>query len=49
MPSETRYWLLALILLLDMKRWQCNVCPVPPIDAKPLVENSFKGQWLSDL
>jgi cytochrome c-type protein NapB len=29
---------------LDMKRWQCNSCHVPQIDAKPLVENIFKGQ-----
>lgn len=28
---------------LDMKRWQCNSCHVPQIDAKPLVANSFKG------
>ena len=28
---------------LDMKRWQCNSCHVPQIDAKPLVENVFKG------
>lgn len=30
--------------VLDMKRWQCNSCHVPQIDAKPLVENIFKGQ-----
>ena len=24
-------------------RWQCNSCHVPQIDAKPLVENVFKG------
>lgn len=29
--------------VLDMQRWQCNSCHVPQIDAKPLVENSFKG------
>jgi cytochrome c-type protein NapB len=29
--------------VLDMKRWQCNSCHVPQIDAKPLVENVFKG------
>ena len=28
---------------LDMRRWQCNSCHVPQVDAKPLVENSFKG------
>jgi cytochrome c-type protein NapB len=27
----------------DMKRWQCNSCHVPQVDAKPLVENVFKG------
>jgi cytochrome c-type protein NapB len=31
------------VLELDMKRWQCNSCHVPQVDAKPLVENSFKG------
>ena len=30
-------------LVLDMTRWQCNSCHVPQIDAKPLVENIFKG------
>ena len=29
--------------VLDMKRWQCNSCHVPQIDAKPLVENIFVG------
>lgn len=29
--------------VLDMQRWQCNSCHVPQIDAKPLVENVFKG------
>lgn len=29
--------------VLNMKRWQCNSCHVPQIDAKPLVENVFKG------
>lgn len=28
---------------LNMQRWQCNSCHVPQVDAKPLVENSFKG------
>ena len=28
---------------LDMKRWQCDSCHVPQVDAKPLVENAFKG------
>lgn len=28
---------------LDMRRWQCNSCHVPQVDAKPLVENQFKG------
>jgi cytochrome c-type protein NapB len=32
--------------VLDMKRWQCNSCHVPQIDAKPLVENIFKGNAL---
>ena len=31
-------------LELNMKRWQCNSCHVPQVDAKPLVENSFKGK-----
>ena len=26
---------------LDMKRWQCNSCHVPQVDAKVLVENVF--------
>lgn len=29
--------------VLDMRRWQCNNCHVPQVDAKPLVENKFKG------
>ena len=29
--------------VLDMKRWQCNSCHVPQIEAQPLVENVFKG------
>lgn len=29
--------------VLDKSRWQCNSCHVPQIDAKPLVENVFKG------
>lgn len=29
--------------VLNMQRWQCNSCHVPQIDAKPLVENTFKG------
>ena len=29
--------------VLDNARWQCNSCHVPQIDAKPLVENVFKG------
>lgn len=28
---------------MNMTRWQCNSCHVPQVDAKPLVENSFKG------
>lgn len=28
---------------LDRRRWQCNSCHVPQIDAKPLVENIFKA------
>lgn len=28
---------------LDMRRWQCNNCHTPQVDAKPLVENKFKG------
>jgi cytochrome c-type protein NapB len=28
---------------LDMKRWQCDSCHVPLVDAKPLVDNYFKG------
>ncbi len=28
---------------LDMLRYQCNTCHVPQVDAKPLVENNFKG------
>ena len=29
--------------VMNMTRWQCNNCHVPQVDAKPLVENSFKG------
>lgn len=29
--------------VMNMTRWQCNTCHVPQVDAKPLVENSFKG------
>lgn len=28
---------------IDMRRWQCNSCHVPQVDAKPLVDNQFKG------
>jgi nitrate reductase (cytochrome), electron transfer subunit len=28
---------------LNMRRWQCNSCHVPQVDAKPLVDNDFKG------
>jgi cytochrome c-type protein NapB len=28
---------------LNMKRWQCNSCHVPQVEAKPLVENTFQG------
>ena len=28
---------------LNMLRYQCNSCHVPQVDAKPLVENNFKG------
>lgn len=28
---------------LNMARWQCNSCHVAQVDAKPLVENEFKG------
>jgi len=28
---------------MNMSRWQCNTCHVPQVDAKPLVENTFKG------
>lgn len=28
---------------LHKSRWQCNSCHVPQVDAKPLVENIFKG------
>jgi len=27
---------------LDMKRWQCDSCHVPQVDARPLVGNDFK-------
>ena len=29
--------------VMNMSRWQCNTCHVPQVDAKPLVDNSFKG------
>ena len=29
--------------VLLMSRWQCNTCHVPQVDAKPLVENAFRG------
>lgn len=29
--------------VMNMTRWQCNNCHVPQVDARPLVENSFKG------
>ncbi len=29
--------------VLDMQHWQCNSCHVPQIDAKPLVENTFRS------
>lgn len=29
--------------VLDMTRWQCNTCHVPQVDAKPLVDNTFRG------
>lgn len=29
--------------VLDMTRWQCNSCHVQQVDAKPLVDNTFKG------
>ena len=29
--------------VLNMTRFQCNSCHVPQVDAKPLVDNSFKG------
>jgi nitrate reductase (cytochrome), electron transfer subunit len=28
---------------LNMHRYQCNSCHVPQVDARPLVENEFKG------
>jgi nitrate reductase (cytochrome), electron transfer subunit len=28
---------------LSMRRYQCNSCHVPQVDAKPLVENDFRG------
>jgi cytochrome c-type protein NapB len=28
---------------LNLARWQCDSCHVPQADAKPLVENTFKG------
>ena len=33
----------SVALTLDMKRWQCNSCHVPQVDAKPLVGNVFQG------
>lgn len=29
--------------VLNMTRWQCNSCHVQQVDAKPLVENTFKA------
>jgi cytochrome c-type protein NapB len=29
--------------VMNMTRWQCNSCHVPQVDAKPLVDNTFKG------
>jgi len=29
--------------VLDMMLWQCNNCHVPQVAAKPLVENTFRG------
>jgi cytochrome c-type protein NapB len=29
--------------VMNMTRWQCNNCHVPQVDAKPLVDNTFKG------
>ncbi|MBE0474955.1 nitrate reductase cytochrome c-type subunit [Rhodoferax sp.] len=29
---------------LDMKRWQCDNCHVPQVDAKPLVGNDFTNR-----
>ncbi|RLJ68439.1 nitrate reductase cytochrome c-type subunit [Sulfurisoma sediminicola] len=29
--------------VVNMTRWQCNSCHVPQVDAKPLVDNTFKG------
>jgi nitrate reductase (cytochrome), electron transfer subunit len=28
---------------MNMTRWQCNSCHVGQVDAKPLVDNTFKG------
>jgi nitrate reductase (cytochrome), electron transfer subunit len=28
---------------MNMTRWQCNTCHVGQVDAKPLVDNTFKG------
>jgi cytochrome c-type protein NapB len=28
---------------LNMRRYQCNSCHVPQVDAKPLVDNDFRG------
>ena len=29
--------------VVNMSRWQCSTCHVPQVDAKPLVDNGFKG------
>lgn len=29
--------------VMNMTRWQCNNCHVGQVDAKPLVDNTFKG------
>jgi cytochrome c-type protein NapB len=29
--------------VMNMTRWQCNSCHVGQVDAKPLVDNTFKG------
>jgi cytochrome c-type protein NapB len=28
---------------VEMSRWQCDICHVPQVNAKPLVDNSFVG------